>query len=354
MRDQQVFLATVTAVVSDGVKLRFDGEVAARAKTYKVIGSSPAVGDRVTVAAMSGTYVVVGAGGTAVAVQRRNPITNGCFSIWQAGDSFNGDGYAADMWVATMSGATAVTSRQAFTPGQTDVPYNPLNYLRFDVSVGNDHARIANRIENVLSLAGEKVTLEFYARGTNPGGGAVGVAFIQNFGTSGSAEAGTAAQNIILTANWKKYTLEFTMPSIAGKTVGANNYLELRFFQPGGDTSTAAWRLDLANVGAPFIPRSYGEELALCQRYYWQGTFPDGWCANYGTAGSGLIRACGVSFPVTMRITPAMAVVTPPTYSNCSYYDLVGDPGGMSLRVSVTAAGLFRATAGVYSASARL
>ena len=62
MNLQAIALATVTEVVADGVKLHFLGEISARAKVYRVIGASPSVDDRVAVAAVSGTYVVLGGG----------------------------------------------------------------------------------------------------------------------------------------------------------------------------------------------------------------------------------------------------------------------------------------------------
>ncbi len=53
-------LATVTSVTG-GLFLRFDGEAEARQKSYKRLGQyTPAVSDRVLVAKMSGTYVVLG------------------------------------------------------------------------------------------------------------------------------------------------------------------------------------------------------------------------------------------------------------------------------------------------------
>ena len=51
--------------------------------------------------------------------------------------------------------------------------------------------------------------------------------------------------------------------------------MALSFLQPAGDTSTNAWTLDITGVqlelgsnATPFEHRSYGDELARCQRYY--------------------------------------------------------------------------------------
>ena len=55
-------LATVTAIVGDGVRLRLEGEADAGQKTYRRLASyTPAVGDRVYLARVSGTFLVIGA-----------------------------------------------------------------------------------------------------------------------------------------------------------------------------------------------------------------------------------------------------------------------------------------------------
>lgn len=58
--ENMIRLATVAAVVTGGVQLRFDGEASARSKTYACAGGTPAVGARVCAAPISGTYIVLG------------------------------------------------------------------------------------------------------------------------------------------------------------------------------------------------------------------------------------------------------------------------------------------------------
>lgn len=55
-------LGTVTALISGSPKIRFDGEHTASEKLYKSLKSyTPTVNDRVLMAAVSGTYVILGA-----------------------------------------------------------------------------------------------------------------------------------------------------------------------------------------------------------------------------------------------------------------------------------------------------
>ena len=54
-------LGTVTGTNSSGVLVQLDGEDTARSKRYKRLSSySATVGDRVLLAAISGSYVVIG------------------------------------------------------------------------------------------------------------------------------------------------------------------------------------------------------------------------------------------------------------------------------------------------------
>ena len=59
----EFYLATVTAYASTGVKILLDGQSEAMTKRYKMlqVGRPVAIGERVIVMKMSGTYVVIGA-----------------------------------------------------------------------------------------------------------------------------------------------------------------------------------------------------------------------------------------------------------------------------------------------------
>jgi hypothetical protein len=260
----------------------------------------------------SNAWVEIDSNGTST-LSTGNLVINGAFDFWQRGTSFTADGaFTADRWVMALSGATATTSRQSFTAGQTDVPENPSYFLRFAVSTGDNAARIEQRLENVTLSSGNTYTLSFWAKGTNPGGGVIEVVGRQEFGTGGSAGAIVSAGNITLTGSWQRFTKTFTYASVAGKTItSSNQFWGFDIRQPGSDTSTAAWTLDLANVqleaGAVATPfrrnaPSIQAELAACQRYYY--------APSTNTAGAAFVVPTGtvntISFPVQMRTNPTM------------------------------------------------
>jgi len=129
-------------------------------------------------------------------------------------------------------------------------------------------------------------------------------------------------------------------------TFASGNYLEI-----------AQVQLELGSVATDFEHRSYGEELALCQRYYWQGKLSDSFGRRYGTANGGYLDAGNASFPVTMRGTsnPDAAIVTDPTYDGCTFYSAAVNVHGLNLRINKnTNSGLYRAYNGVFSADAEL
>lgn len=73
-------LATVAGVYEDGLSLIPDAQAEATQKHYKYLGSaypSPAVGDRVVVMKMSGTYVVMGALGGSASLPAANTVYAG-------------------------------------------------------------------------------------------------------------------------------------------------------------------------------------------------------------------------------------------------------------------------------------
>ena len=212
----------------------------------------------------------------------RNLIINGQFLVWQrATDSGSNttDGYlTCDRWYHASSGATKQVTRQTFSPGQTDVPDNPFYYLRYAVTTGNNNVALRQRVEDVTRCQGE-MTLSFWVKGSNPGGGQFNLTFRQDFGSSGSSVVDTSIANYTVSNTWTKKTFTFTPASISGKTVSGNkhtSFYEIELFrQPAGDTSTAAFTVDFANVqlergsvATPFEQKHLADEFRACQRYY--------------------------------------------------------------------------------------
>ena len=255
-------------------------------------------------------------GAVAPFVAGKNKLINGDFSQWQRGTSFNLSAnnviYTADRWYGFTSGTvTASVSQQTFTPGAAPVAgYEGKTFWRWtttsQTSGGNN--RWGQRIEDVRTLAGQTVTLSFWAKADATR--VIQPVFYQE--TDGTGSNFTYGTNITLSTSWTRYTQTFSLPSMSGKTIGANSML-IAFFDLPINTAMSIdfWGLQLeaGSVATPFTPAGGGfpgAELALCQRYYYR----QGGAGTYQTVGIGWANAggliqCKTIFPVTMRITPS-------------------------------------------------
>ena len=111
--------------------------------------------------------------------------------------------------------------------------------------------------------------------------------------------AGTNWGSGTLATDWEAYTKANTaVGQVNCLDDGANNFYLTGVQLEVGDTAT------------PFEHRSYGEELALCQRYYIGSTdSASGYRMFSGiTDASYLAISSGFSFPVSMRAAPAVTI----------------------------------------------
>jgi len=230
---------------------------------------------------------------SAVSTGRRNLIINGAMQVWQRGTSSSGalsNAYAtADRWnFNTRSCTTRNISQQSFTVGQTDVTGNPDYFLRgeFSNDSGSTGPYIMQRIEGVSTGSGQTLSFSFYAKADATQ--TITPKISQQFGSGGSTavDVSSTPSTISVGTNWQKYTVTFDVPSISGKTIGTNNYMRVDFRLPANTAITfdvALVQLELGNSASPFEHRSYGEELALCQRYYEKITGYLLWSSNSGS-----------------------------------------------------------------------
>jgi len=249
-------------------------------------------------------------------VAGKNKIINGDFSIWQRGTSFsNPKGvYLADRYNYNYDGTGNITiSQQSFTPGAAPVAgYESQYFLRINQTTagsGNNFSVLAQPIENVQTLAGQTVTVSFWAKADTSR--ALSIQLRQDFGSGGSSNVDTSGAGATLTTSWARYTNTITLPSISGKTIGTGSALRLFIYVPGNTTQTIdLWgvQVEAGSVATPFTTASgtVQGELALCQRYYYRMTTD---LAQYLTFGQGAAQNSTLVeiqtfFPVTMRTQP--------------------------------------------------
>ena len=241
----------------------------------------------------------------------RNKFINGSFAIWQRGTSSTSTGYLADRWYFGLSGGSATCSRQEHSGSQANFSGSQY-YLRLAVTSSSDYIGIRQRIEDVRTLPEGQITVSFWARGHVNGNLAVWMT--QGFGSGGSTDVDIAQQVTPYLQNdstFRYYSLTFTVPSISGKTIGAGSFFQISFGQ-GTNSSASAWTLDISNiqvevgsVATPFEHRSFGEELARCQRYFQQVTSPV-LSSGYGSA-DGYSRGSHI-YATEMRASPTLTI----------------------------------------------
>jgi hypothetical protein len=89
-------------------------------------------------------------------------------------------------------------------------------------------------------------------------------------------------------------------PSIVDISGTVGNYIEITGVQ-----------LEVGDTATPFEHRSFGDELARCQRYYWSETGSgDDLNTNYAALYSSSYSMCIIDLPVTMRAQPTVSAAS--------------------------------------------
>ena len=295
-----------------------------------------------TTATLTGNLVAPSLNGGQFAVN--NMIINGSMAINQRGATSGvTSGYFVDRF--SLSGCSASAVITSSTP--TEFP------TAITISATSGNPIVTQKIEskNVQHLSGKVVTVSFFAK--NVSNATTLYVSLQYAGSADNFGSTTtiSEQNLgNLTTDWVKYTASWTVPS------GGTNGLQLNILCSGTSTFTmgvTGVMLQEGSVATPFQHRSFGEELALCHRYFWQGAFP----ADSGYIYSDdKLAAIGnqFSFPTTMRATPTVAIITAATYTSSAHYGWSVDINGLAELVNPTGSVSFRAINGVNSADAEL
>jgi len=276
---------------------------------------------------------------------RKNMILNGAMKVAQRGTSFaaigNGD-YSLDRFRIQNNGIGAYTVTQDSTGADGFANSLKIDCTTADASPSEfDYLFMVQRIEGQDlqqlkkgTASAESVTLSFWVKCNKTGDFQVNLYDVDNTRLIGNTATINSADT------WEQKSLTF-----AGDTTGAFNddngesvRLEWWFDSGSGYSSGSAptsWgaqdsadravgttlaladstsnyinitgvQLELGTVATDFEHRSYGEELALCQRYFWQAV--NGVTQELGTAFyyTSTVMICKITFPMPMRVKPTM------------------------------------------------
>jgi hypothetical protein len=262
----------------------------------------------------------------------KNKLINGDFKINQrnfTSITANGD-YGFDRFLQILSGGTVTSTPQVFTAGAAPVaPYEATNYWQMVTSgqsAASDRALVAQRIEDVRSLAGQTITVSFWAK-ANSGTPKMAVEVAQYFGLGGSPSAivNTYVGQVTLSTSWARYSVTAAIPSISGKTIGTtagSSYVQVNLYTSAGTDFNARtgsigvqnntfgiWgvQLEYGSYATPFqtATGTIQGELSACQRYYFRAQSTGGYkVLGSGYAGNTTTLNLGVILPSQMRVIP--------------------------------------------------
>tara|TARA_R100001510_G_scaffold15099_1_gene12492 strand:- start:7098 stop:8168 length:1071 start_codon:yes stop_codon:yes gene_type:complete len=280
------------------------------------------------------------AGVSETALSNRNLVINGAAEVYQRGAATTThNGYAVDRWQHKGSNSTASTSNQ-----DTDAPAPFINSIKFAAggasSGASETAGLCQRIEgNAMTSLGwgtsaaKPATLSFYVKSSVTGTYAVSArnngvdqSYINTYTISSANtwEYKTVTFDARTTGTWlttngigMRLWFDLGSGSNFDGTAGSwttNNHLTVSSQADVVGTSSATWfvtgvQLEVGEQATPFEHRSFGDELAACQRYYYflgQGTGSNSGDIGVGSYYNSSTLDVVVQFPVTMRSTPSL------------------------------------------------
>ena len=292
------------------------------------VKSADLASDAVDTAELANDAVTVAKMNDSAYLANRNYIINGDFDVWQRGTSFTissaGPGeYTADRWKLEGNNFSGSLTRQSFATNQTDVPNCPAYYARWINSTtmgAGEKVQFLQPIElkpNGFKLANQEVTFSCWLKsvsGTIPDGN---ITLIKESAVYPSVGA--------IGTTWTKFTHTWTVWN------SNQGYMWIGFECPATYSLTngldiAHCQLEIGDTATPFERKTYGQELADCQRYYSKSYNPDvapatsgavGACSSLAIYSSGS-QSLGARWVTSMRTAPTV-VIYPTGSTNTGY-----------------------------------
>lgn len=228
---------------------------------------------------------------------RRNLLINGSFRVSQRGDytsasTMTHNVYMLDRW----KNAAGVASTIQDLGGYVEI--------KAAAASGASTVRISQLIEDLYLLEGQTVTVSCEMKSNSPNG-----RLMMHNGSWVAADA-THSGN----GEWESLSFTTTMPdalTVTSVQVGIDGNVSANVPIAVGDyVQVKNVQLELGKVATPFEHRSYGEELALCQRYYTKMGKDDGGATHLmvGAAEGPGTYVVSRTLPTGMRAVPSVTL----------------------------------------------
>jgi len=231
---------------------------------------------------------------------RNNLIINGDCRISQRGDFTTASGstdetYYLDRFEQNHSGP--IVTKQHITTNQPSEISNTKSWKLVATTGATGFFGTRQTIEDYKLFNGRAFTASAYIKTNNPS-----VRFYLYNGTSV-----VTSDAAIADGQWHRLEATFNLDASAGDRLA----IEILAISSGGSSITVntgdyieftGLQVELGKVATPFEHRSYGEELALCQRYFIKSLRSMYYDGGSATA----LKYISGNFPVPMRATPAI------------------------------------------------
>ena len=236
-----------------------------------------------------------------------NILINPTFTVKQYGDVIQHEGekfFGPDRWRIRGVGGTGGTLSQSSTVID-DV--TGANKLFVENPGATDSSYLYQLIEavNVQGLYGKEMTFSFSYSAT--GGAGSPIVRIRSYDSLDVSK--TLFEAVPTDLGDNRWTCKFTLSTDDGSIPEPSEKgLQVLIYPNEMNVAPSKWyvwetKLEVGSTATPFIARQYGEELALCQRYY---TYHPSGMNIHAFMYSSVINVAEVNFPTTMRASPTV------------------------------------------------
>jgi hypothetical protein len=237
----------------------------------------------------------------------RNRLINGNMSFNQRlTATYTSNGYTLDRWKVFNSGGTYALTQQVFSQGSLPA-FGLRNFMRVVRSSPTGILYLSQLVEDVSYFDNVTVTASFYAKAS--GAVTLPLRISQEFGSGGSSGVTCGSVSHSVTTTLQRFIGTYTIPSLAGKTIGTNNHLEVTFDIPATTETIeiTGVQLEIGSTATAFEYRHYGIELSLCKRYFQYMPALQG---NFIVGGGNVFVAGAADIVMNMRATPTGTLIS--------------------------------------------
>jgi hypothetical protein len=275
------------------------------------------------------------------ALSNRNLLLNGDFSVWQRGTSHSTEGYgSADRWSMHFGGTQTLVRVDMTQTRANEIKaacgHVPEHFISYNVTSFSSHSGFRTRLEDIMKVSGQTVTLTLVAASEN---NAVIAPKLRVWNTSAGTSQDISSTGVTTDGVMRRYTWTYDVADVftVGSTPDGTGFFEVEIY-----TDRAGWhdyacvQLEQGDTATPFEHRTYGQELSLCQRYFQVFSGRRYYYASVSSEGD----LHTLIYPVQMRVTPTVSTTTN-SIANLFTASSVANVAGVEIYIQSSGTGVY-------------